>query len=65
MDNEPVLTNCGLYPVPAQPAAGRQGSWQVRTAGVAMATSRSERGQQRGMPVAGAAGRSSFLKCVG
>ena len=41
--------------LPAQPAAGRQGVRRARDAGVAEATSRTERRRQRSIPVAGAA----------
>ena len=36
-------------PLPAQPAAGKQGAWPARAAGVAQATSRPERSQQHRM----------------
>jgi hypothetical protein len=38
---------------------------QARNVGVAKATSRTERRRQHGMPVAGAAGRTAFMKCAG
>mgnify|MGYP000342026186 CR=1 FL=1 len=59
------LSSCSLYQAPAQSAAVRQGGWQAMTAGVAKATSRPERSQQRSMAVAGAAGRTTFMKCQG
>jgi hypothetical protein len=65
MEKALALSGCSLYPAPAQPAAGKQGVRQARAVGVAEATSRPERSWQRGMPVAGVAGRTALMEYVG